>query len=167
MRMMVFDRHACRWRTWHGTRAAWLKLPHVAATGVCLLATAALRAAAPLPAYPAHAHRESPHIQIAHQPAASSNVPQAVAFLPSLWLSAPNASGSGTQVAVGRPRLVYGDPLDEPRSGLTVLAAPNVIPTNDAPPAPVPEPGSFPLLLAGLASLAATRRFWPRRRRNG
>jgi hypothetical protein len=38
MRMMVFDHRTCRWRPWHGTRVAWLKLPHaVAAAGVCAL----------------------------------------------------------------------------------------------------------------------------------
>lgn len=52
-RMMVFDHRHCRWIPWHGTRAAWLKLPHAAGTGVCLLGAAMLQAAAPLPAVPA------------------------------------------------------------------------------------------------------------------
>jgi hypothetical protein len=35
--MLVWNRVKCAWDTWHGSRAAWLKLPHIAgAVGACL-----------------------------------------------------------------------------------------------------------------------------------
>jgi hypothetical protein len=44
MRMMVFDHRTCRWHPWHGTRIAWLKLPHAVAGGACALSSVALLA---------------------------------------------------------------------------------------------------------------------------
>ena len=151
MRMMVFDRHSCHWRLWHGSRAAWLKLPHAAATGLCLLSTLALPSATPLPVHPPLSRAVVPAYVAA--PAAG---PPASAFLSMPWLSAAEGGGTGTPSAPPRPGvfapLAPGfDPGGAPLK-ITALSA-----ETTAPVPRVPEPGSLPLLLGGLAALATAR----------
>ena len=152
MRMMVFDRHSCHWRLWHGSRAAWLKLPHAAATGLCLLSTLALPSATQLPVHPPPLRAAAPAYVAA--PAAG---PPAIAFLSLPWLSAAeDGGGAGAPSAPPLPGapvpLTPGfDPGGTPLE-ITVLSA-----ETTAPVPRVPEPGSLPLLLGGLAALAAAR----------
>ncbi|MGC8477867.1 MAG: PEP-CTERM sorting domain-containing protein, partial [Acetobacteraceae bacterium] len=139
MPMMVFDRQHCRWRPWHGSRAAWLKLPHAVATGLCVLGTAALRASAPLPPRPP-APRPAPA-------AVGRSGPPAAVFLPTPWLSGalrtPGTPPPGQPLLPGGgggggPPLPAPGPLPPPIVTVTTALPPV------SPPAPVPEPGTTP-----------------------
>ncbi len=159
--MMVFDRRTCTWRVWHGTRATWLKLPHVVVTAVCVASTAALRSAAPLPAHPVErvlSLRAPPPAVSAPAPATQAPVAHALgtpmpaaAFLSSPWflaLTSGGDDGSGTSLSpippIGRSSFTPNLPI--------IPATPIV------PPARVPEPGSLTLLAGAVLALAAMRR---------
>ena len=156
MPMMVFDHRHCRWRPWHGSRAAWLKLPHAVATGLCLLGTAALPASAPLPPRPASGH--------AAPVVAERAGPAMAIFLPSPWLGETGITAGGPS-AGGPPMLLggggggSGPPAPPPG---TAPQPPIVTVTTALPPAPprtpVPEPGSAPVLAIATLALIGLRR---------
>jgi len=77
MRMMVFDHRICQWRPWHGTRAAWLKLPHAVTASVCAVSTAALLSLSTQTANPPTSISAS----TASSPASADSMPDSV-FVP-------------------------------------------------------------------------------------
>ena len=174
MRMMVFDHRACRWRPWHGTRAAWLKLPHAVAVSVCTLSTAALLSLATLQ----HAVSvPSPAVPVA-SPASANSVPVA-AFLPSnpvVATAAPVFGGVGA-LPTPTPALTWDggnppsrSPSADPDGSLLLLqvpvlpnapASPNIPVITDpgvVPTTQVPEPSTVTLLAGAVLLLSAARR---------
>lgn len=171
MRMMVFDRRICRWRPWHGTRAAWLKLPHAVATGTCVLSAAALVAL-----------HTPPHVVPTPHPTTTSSAPRpAVASpTPADWLPAtafvpsnpfrptavPAFSGTDAFPTSIPTSILTSNPTPTPDGG-TPPAGPVLLSSNPDSPSPdsptgsttqVPEPGSFVLLAGALWLLAIARR---------
>ena len=161
MPMMVFDHQHCRWRPWHGSRAAWLRLPHAVATGLCLLGTATLPASAPLPRHPPAPH-PAPAVATAAGPAVAI-------FLPTPWVGGIVTSG-GAPVPVGGPMLLGGGGTGggggtdgggpTPAPGLPapppITATTTLTPTQ--PRTPVPEPGSAAVLAVASLALILLRR---------
>lgn len=168
MRMMVFDRRTCRWRPWHGSRAAWLKLPHAVATSVCVLSAATVLALPPRPPRPPGVPAPRPPVTAP----VSTDLPSVLAFVPPnpfSPLAGPGFSGAGaSQTPPSLPKPEPGTPpvfssiptpgenlwsLNDP--GTTIPRVPDlpVVPTT-----PVPEPGSLMLLAGAVFLLAAARR---------
>lgn len=162
--MMVFDRRTCRWRPWHGSRVAWLKLPHAVATGVCVLSTAALLALHATP-------RIVPVSHPAVTPPPSDDRPPITAFEPFL-----NTATRGLHDVVilptpilaptsdvGTPPLPFPglDPSGSNPLPLDVSIQPSIPAITNPPVGPttqVPEPGSLMLLAEAVLLLAAARR---------
>jgi len=129
MRMMVFDHRACRWVPWHGSRIAWLKLPHAVAASVCALSATALLALT-TPSLLTLSSR-SP-ADPAPPPAVTSPAP-ANAHPEELFLPASPSSTTES------PEFSSSD--------LLLAQVPSLPPTSGNPPAPTdPEPGSILLV---------------------
>lgn len=160
MHLMIFDRRTCRWLPWHGTRAAWLKLPHAVATSLCVLSTVALRATSPLPTLPAH-----PHAASVLRPAITAPTPDnfspIAAAVP--WFAVTPPSSGVAPWFVAAPASSVGiSSFSPPGSGSdrsSVASSPPVLinPTF-APDTRVPEPASLTLLAGAVLLLAAARR---------
>ena len=120
MRMMVFDHRTCRWHPWHGTRLAWLKLPHAVAGGVCALSTVALLALST----PAPADRQ-PHQAVTSPAPADQPADQQpdTTFVPS-------------------NRALEAGPLDFSGGSALWIPAPAPSPNRSDPPGPSPDPGA-------------------------
>jgi hypothetical protein len=162
VRMMVFDHRMCRWLPWHGTRTAWLKLPHaVVAAGVCALPSVALL---PVSAPP---HMPSPPPRAAAVAPASTDGPPVTALLPSNLFITIASPDFGSTVAmptpIPAPVLGQGDP-PLPSNGPLPLDDP-AIPDPRVPITQVPEPGTLTLLAGAVLLLTAARRFGVRDRR--
>ena len=120
MRMMVFDHRTCRWHPWHGTRLAWLKLPHAVAGSACALSTVALLAL-------------------------SVQTPAARQPHPPVTPTAPADQQTGQQpdtTVLPSNRSLATGPLDFSGGSTLLIPTPAPPPNRSDPPVPPPEPGA-------------------------
>ncbi len=137
----VWSRIKCKWVVWHGTRAAWLRLPHAVILG-CTVAAGTLAAvhiehmhvstpvAAPTPII-------VPQYVLAGIPKAPQWMPVALGWMPPAY--AASAPPSDTTKCDR-----YRD-ADSDDCKTTVISS-------------VPEPAPWGIMLAGLAILGLTRK---------
>lgn len=167
----VWDRHACRWRTWRGSLRAWKALPHAVVGAVCTLPIAAVLAS----------HRHPPALHPPTAPSVPATVSVSVGlpvYLVGLRSLHPDGYASGPRDA---PLTIAGesgvDPIpssappgcrittsDADSASATACADPKADAGGDDPKLTVPEPGGLVLMGAGLC-LIAWRRSTPTRTR--
>lgn len=185
--MHVWNRQQCRWVQWHGSAAAWRRLPHAVVSTVCsgtLAAVLALPAHKPAPtARPKSVSSPASYNSAAYRPApygAGNAGP---------WQGAATGFAAPYQVADTAippftPTGPSNGPLPRPFTpapppppmpplippGLPLGPVPVTVPSPPdhppprtlVPPQPVPEPGSAPLLATGVGGLLLLRRSRPK-----
>jgi hypothetical protein len=173
--MLVWNRVKCAWEKWHGSRAAWLKLPHVAgAVGACIASGLVIHS---LPLGPSDS---------GFGPTTSNKPPTLVA--PSApYIAVPNqfdnygyTNGNFPLIYNNVPPINLAPPINVPPPPINLippppinlippppinlipppnLPPPNLPPTiNKPPPTNVPEPSSFYVLITACLMLFFLRK---------
>lgn len=158
--MYVWNRLECRWVKWHGSAAAWRRLPHAVKTAVCSGAMSTLLAMPPHPhMHRPHSHAAPPAPQASHRPVRHSDD---VPFFPDQFTGALTG---GLQGPLPQPPGTGGPPTVQPPP---VPPTPTeIVPPVPRPTTSVPEPSSLALLATGGLILLGLRRKRGRTRRAG
>jgi len=130
--MMVWSHLCCRWVAWHGSRRAWLALPHALALAGCVLCAGstgpAASAASATSAGPAPPAKQGPRNTQDNPWISVQGWPDAGAFLPApssigFWGSGPGPGLYPTNPSPTQPAPPPKQPVPEPATGLLLVAA--------------------------------------------
>ena len=136
--MLIWSRLCCRWVAWHGTRAAWLRLPHavIVSTAACVVCSGPMRAL-PVPtgdvAAPGHVRGAAPAW------------PPMGAFLPGYAAGPGGEWGGWGAVYLAAGSTPWGTPGGPGSPGAPPLR-------------PVPEPAALAMLGIGVVLVGVGRR---------
>jgi hypothetical protein len=141
----------CHWKTWLGSRAAWLAMRHAVIGSAC--GGAGIIVALPL-FHAATAHHQAARAVVAHHRSivsapAGVMLPWAPVGLPAL---SPDYDGVGSVTDIAVPASLYVATVPVTTAGVPMLIGVPAAPTD------VPEPSGFGLMLLGMAALAMVRR---------